>query len=130
MCLFLQFWLKFCRGGDRRQPANFRRKISQPAKIRRLRIFAKSVRTAPHMTEKKVHSKFREKIFFYFQKAYIKKKCFFILFFKKKKKFAVCEISQVAIFRNLLLFSQPHFVFIIYFSSKLRFRRFWYRWKA
>ena len=64
MCLFLQFWLKLCRGGDRKQPANFRREISQPAKI-----LAKTVRKAPQRQKCTVSSGKKK---FDFQKSYIK----------------------------------------------------------
>ena len=41
-----------------------------------------------------------------------------------------CEISQIANFCNLPLVSQPNFVLTITFSFELRFKCFWYRWKA
>ena len=128
MCLFLQFWLKFCRGGDKRQPANFRREISQPAKIFAgcCGISKKLYGRLPHIRQKCTVSLGKKK--FYFQKSYIYKKIikkekkknlshiykknsfFLILFFKKKKNFAVCKISQrifatCSYFRNSILFS-------------------------
>ena len=70
---------------------------------------------------------------FYFQKSYIKKiYCLshiklFIYLFNFQKKIKISQCAKFRSLRNLLLFSQPHFVFIIYFSSELRFRCFWYR---
>ena len=73
MSLILQFWLKFCRGSDRRQPANFCREISQPAKIfvSCCEFSQKLYGRLPHIRQKCTVSSSKKKN--YFQKSYKKK---------------------------------------------------------